>query len=98
MPYFRLLPFVNNEQYGEGEMSRFLSLFAYFCLILYLIFLLWESVENDQPLLCLLVPFLFLISLILCTLLYFLIFIIIVWSLLKAKLTVDPLTAFSPCV
>ena len=22
MPYFHLLPFVNNEQYGEGEMSR----------------------------------------------------------------------------
>ena len=22
MPYFRLLPFVNNEQYGEGEISQ----------------------------------------------------------------------------
>ena len=24
MPYLHLLPFVNNEQYGEGETSRFL--------------------------------------------------------------------------
>ena len=29
MPYFHLLPFVNNKQYGEGEMSQAV-VFAYF--------------------------------------------------------------------
>ena len=29
MPYFRLLPFVNNEQYGEGEISQAV-VFVYF--------------------------------------------------------------------
>ena len=32
IPYFHLLPFVNNEQYGEGEMSQvvvFVYVFAF---------------------------------------------------------------------
>ena len=29
MPYFHLLPFVNNEQYGEGEKSQ-VAVFVYF--------------------------------------------------------------------
>ena len=32
MPYFQFLPFVNNEQYGEGEMSQavvFVYVFAF---------------------------------------------------------------------
>ena len=29
MPYFHLLPFVNNEQYGEGEMSQ-VVVYVYF--------------------------------------------------------------------
>ena len=29
MPYLRLLPFVNNKQYGEGEMSQSV-VFVYF--------------------------------------------------------------------
>ena len=29
MPYFHLLPVVNNEQYGEGEMSQAV-VFVYF--------------------------------------------------------------------
>ena len=34
MPYFHLLPFVNNEQYGEVEMSQalvFVYLFPFLC-------------------------------------------------------------------
>ena len=41
MPYFHLLPFVNNEQYGEGEISQvvvFIYVFAFnFSLTLYLL-------------------------------------------------------------
>ena len=72
VPYFHFLPFVNNEQYGEGETSQFFSLFISLHLILHLLFLLWKSVEHDQPLLHMPIPCLFPISLILRTLLYFL--------------------------
>ena len=65
MPYFRLLNFVNNEQYGEGEMSRVVVFVSSLRLILHLLFLLWKSVENDQPLLHLSIPCLFSYSLIL---------------------------------
>ena len=37
-----------------------------------IIFLLWKSVENDEPLLDLLIPSLISLTLIFCTLLYFL--------------------------
>ena len=30
MPYFHLLPFVNNEKYGEGEMSGVVVYFYVF--------------------------------------------------------------------
>ena len=53
-------------------MSQMLSVFTSFCLILHLIFLLRKSVEHDQPLLHLSIPCLFLLTLILRTLLYFL--------------------------
>ena len=50
MTYFHLLPFVKNEQYGEGEMNQavvFVYLFS-FHLILHLLFLLMKSVKHGH--------------------------------------------------
>ena len=98
MTYFHLLPFFNDKQYGEGEMSQAVVIVYFFLFFLHLLFLLRNSVEHDQPLLHLSIPCLFPLTLILCSLLYFLIFVILGWSLLKAKLKVDLHTALSPCV
>ena len=47
-------------------------LFTSLYLILHLLFILWNYVEHDQLLLHLLIPCLFPLSLIICTLLYYL--------------------------
>ena len=98
MPHFHLLPFVINKRYGEGEMSRVVVFFISYNLILHLLFSLWKSVDHDQPLLNLSVTLLLPLTLNLCYLLYFLLFIIFGRSLLKDKLTVVLLSALSPCV
>ena len=43
MPYFHLLPFVNNEQYGEGEMSQAIVFVYVFAFIFALTLSLLES-------------------------------------------------------
>ena len=73
MSYFCLLLFVFSKQYVEGEISWFVTFF--FCLIIflmYLLFILWKSVEHNQPLFCLVLSWLFPLTLILSTLLNFL--------------------------
>ena len=54
MPYFRFLPFLITEQYGEGGLSR-VFIFGLFLLfirifVLCLLFSLWDYVEHNQPL------------------------------------------------
>ena len=76
MPYFHLFPFVFSEQYGEGEnksgccLCFCLKLFCHFDM--YLLFILWKTVEHDKPLFCLMFSCFFPLTLILCTLLNFL--------------------------
>ena len=75
MPYFHLFPFLLSEQYGEGEISRVLSLFMhniFFHYDMYLLFILWKTVEHDQPFFCLALSCFFPLTLILSTLLNFL--------------------------
>ena len=75
MPYFHLFPFVLSEQYGEGEISQVSSLFMhniFFHYDMYLLCILWKTIEHDQPLFCLALSCFFPLTLILCTLLNFL--------------------------
>ena len=72
MPYLHLLPLVINEQYGEGEMSQAVVFVYFISFFFHLLFLLWKSVDHNQPLLHLSIPCLFPLTLILCSLLYFL--------------------------
>ena len=77
MTYFRLLPFVKNEQHGEGEMSQavvFIYVFAFnFALTIYPLEVCWAwstiaSIVDTLPLST------FLLSLYLIVFLYFLLF------------------------
>ena len=77
------------------KLVKMLSLFTSLRLISRLFFILWKSIEHDQPLLHLSISFLFPISLVIFTLLYFLNLFILGWILLQAKLTVDLITVFS---
>ena len=61
----------NTEKVKQVEL---LSFFTSLHLILHLLFSLWKSVQHDPPLLHLSIPCLFPLTLILCSLLYFLIF------------------------
>ena len=76
MPYLHLFPFVFSKEYGEGEISRvviFVICITYFCNFdMYLLFILWKPVENNQPLFCLAMSCFFPLTLILSTLLNFL--------------------------
>ena len=73
MPYLHLSPFVFSKQYGEGENKS--SCYLCFCLKLfchfdiYLLFILWKTVEHYQPLFCLALSCFFPLTLILFTLL-----------------------------
>ena len=64
--------FLNNKQYGKGEMSQVVVYAYVFAFNFYLLFILWKYVEHDKPLLHLWIPCLFPLSLILCTLFHFL--------------------------
>ena len=86
MLYFHLLPFVNKKQYVEGEMSRS-SVYVYIlAFIVHLIFLLWKYVDNDQPLIHLLIPCLFALSPFFVRCFIFWTFVILGWSLSKYKI------------
>ena len=98
MPYFHLITFVNNKQYGESEMSQVVVFVYIFAFNFHLLFLIWKTLEHDKPFLQLSIPCLFPLILILCSFLYFSIFVISGWTILKSKLTVDLITTLSPCV
>ena len=68
-----LFKITNNME--KVKRFKLLSLFTSLHLILHLLFSLWKSVENDKPLLQFSIHFLFLLYLIICNLLYSLIFI-----------------------
>ena len=98
MTYFHLLSLVIDEQYGEDEMIQF-DVFVYiFAFIFHLLFSLWKPDWHYQPLLQLSITCLFPLTLIPSSLFYLLKFVIFDRSILRAKLTVDSLTALSPCV
>ena len=76
------------EHYSQNSCS---------CVIdMYLLFILWKSVDNYQPLFCLASSLFFPLTLILRSLLNFLYFLFLGASLKKAKLKVDLHTASKP--
>ena len=99
MPYFRLFPFVLSKQYGEGEISRFSSLFMH---NIFSIMICTYSLSSERRLSMInhcfvwrcLASFHLPSFLVPCWI--FCILVILGWSLKKARLTVDLHTASKP--